>query len=113
MARPVKFKNVEELEEKIEEYKAYLDKSGNPPTMAGLAYFIGLDRKSIFNYQRKDQFFPTLKKFRDWIMMNYEEIAIAGKQPSGVIFLLKNYGYTDRQEVEHSGEVGIEVKWTE
>jgi hypothetical protein len=38
--------------------------------------------------------------------MNYEELAIE-KGNGGIVFLLKNYGYTDKQEVEHSGETTV------
>lgn len=111
--RRLLFKTVDELKECIERYKLYLEDSGNPPTIAGLALFTGLDRQTIYNYQKRDKYFDTIKEFRDWIMMNYEEIAIVGKQPTGVIFLLKNYGYSDKQEHEVNGEIGIDVKWSE
>ena len=62
------------------------------------------DRQTIYNYSEKDEFFDTLKEFRQFIMMNYEELAIE-KGNGGIVFLLKNYGYTDKQEVEHSGEL--------
>lgn len=102
--RPKIFKNVGELEEKIQAYREYLLKEDKPPTIAGLAYYTGIDRKTLYNYKKDDQYFYTIKKFTNWIIMNFEEIAI--KNPSGgIVFLLKNYGYTDKQEVEHSGEL--------
>lgn len=102
--RPPKFKNKEELEVKLQEYKEYLLDSGKPPTIAGLAYYTGIDRQTIYNYSYKDEFFDTIKEFRDFVIMNYEELAI-DKGNGGIVFLLKNYGYTDKQEVEHSGEM--------
>jgi hypothetical protein len=98
------FKNKEELELKLDAYKQYLLESEKPPTIAGLAYYTGIDRQTIYNYSEKDEFFDTLKEFRQFIMMNYEELAIE-KGNGGIVFLLKNYGYTDKQEVEHSGEL--------
>jgi hypothetical protein len=102
--RPPLFKNKEELELKLDAYKQYLLESEKPPTIAGLAYYTGIDRQTIYNYSEKDEFFDTLKEFRQFIMMNYEELAIE-KGNGGIVFLLKNYGYTDKQEVEHSGEL--------
>lgn len=106
--QPPLFDNVAELEEKVESYKAYLELTGKPPTIAGLAYYTGLDRKTIYNYEKKDEFFHAIKRFRDWVMMNYEELAIE-KGNGGIVFLLKNYGYNDKQEIEHSGEIGVSI----
>ena len=101
--RPRFFKSVEEIETKIKAYKEYLEEKGKPPTIAGLAYYLGIDRQSLYNYEKKDEFFDTIKKYRDWVMMNLEESGVE-KGNGGVIFLLKNYGYRDKQEVavEHS-----------
>ena len=41
-------------------------------------------------------------------MMNYEELAIE-KGNGGIVFLLKNYGYNDKQEIEHSGNIGVNI----
>lgn len=106
------FKTKEDLEAKLDLYKQYLQESGKPPTIAGLAYYTGIDRQTIYNYSEKDEFFDTLKGFRDFVIMNYEELAIE-KGNGGIVFLLKNYGYTDKQEVEHSGGMAIDVKWEE
>ena len=108
MGRPRLFTSVEDIEKKIEIYKDYLKANEKPPTIAGLAYFLGVDRVTLFNYSKKDKYFNTIKKYRDWVMMNLEEVGI-DKGNGGIIFLMKNYGYTDRQEVtvEHTnfGEV--------
>ena len=97
--RPPKFESVEELEECINNYKDYLEESGKPPTMAGLAYYTNIDRQTLYNYKKKDEFFDIIKKFVDWIKMTYEEIAIE-HGGSGIIFVMKQYGYTDKVEQE-------------
>ena len=106
--RPPKFKTKEELEKALQEYKDYLLNEDKPPTIAGLAYYTGIDRQTIYNYSEKNEFFGTIKSFRDWVMMTYEEAALT-HSGSGVIFLLKNYGYTDRQEVKHEGKSSITI----
>lgn len=98
----------EQVKQSIEEYKEYLKTSGKPPTMAGLAYYTQIERQTLYNYKQKDGYFDIIKEFRDWVMMNYEELAI-DKGNGGIIFLMKNYGYTDRQETEISGNVGIKI----
>lgn len=96
--RPSLFNSADELEEKIEVYKKYLATESKPPTLAGMAYYTGIDRKTLYNYSKKDEFFPVIKKFVDWILMNFEEIAIE-TGGSGIIFILKQYGYSDKSEV--------------
>lgn len=98
----------EQLKQKIEEYKGYLKETGKPPTIAGLAYFTGIDRQTIYNYKQKDEYFDTIKECREWILATYEEVAI-NKGHSGIIFLMKNYGYTDRQETEITGGININI----
>lgn len=108
--RPKLWANAEELEAKIESYKKYLKDDKKPPTIAGLAYYLGVDRGTIYNYKKEDEFFHTIKGFVDWIIMNWEEYALDNSS-AGLIFLMKNYGYTDKQDIEHSGELGVKVTW--
>lgn len=104
IGRPKIWENAEELEKKIEAYKKYLKDNKKPPTIAGFAYHLGVDRGTIYNYKKDDEFFNTIKSFVDWIIMNWEEYALDNSS-AGLIFLMKNYGYTDKQDIEHSGEV--------
>ena len=106
--RPRAFKSVEDLEQKFETYKDYLKTNDKPPTIAGLAYYLGCDRQTIYNYEAKDEFFCTIKRFREWVMMNIEENCII-RGNGGTVFIAKNYGYTDKQEIEHSGEQTFKI----
>ena len=107
--RPKLFKNKEALQEKIDIYKQYLEDSDKPPTIAGLAYYTGIDRQTLYNYKKDAEFFDTIKRFVDWVIMTYEETAITNSS-GGVIFLLKNYGYTDRQDIDLNANVNTIVK---
>ena len=104
------FKSVDELKKLIENYFDDCKTRERPPTIAGLAYWLDVDRQTIYNYGKKDEFFGTIKRARDRIIMNIEEELVV-KGNSGTIFLAKNYGYTDKQEVEHSGGIDIKVEW--
>lgn len=99
--RPRVFTSVEEIEMKVAKYKQYLSENDKPATMAGLAWYLGIDRKTLYNYSKDQEYFPTIKKYRDWIMFEIEENVLI-KGHGGSIFLAKNYGYTDRQEVDVS-----------
>lgn len=99
--RPLIYKTANELEKLIEQYFKDCTKRNRPPTIAGLAYWLNVDRQTIYNYENRDEFFGTIKRARDRIIMNIEEELIV-KGNSGTIFLAKNYGYSDKQEVEQN-----------
>lgn len=71
--------------------------------MAGLAVALDMDRQSLYNYAKNEKFFDTIKKARDKIAQSWEEHTFIHGN-AGSIFVMKNYGYTDKQEVavEHS-----------
>jgi hypothetical protein len=101
--RPLKFKTPQELEKAITAYFDKCEKEKRPMTYAGLALALDMDYQTFYNYEKRDEFFDTIKKARDTVRAYVEEqMFIRGN--AGVIFYAKNYGYTDRQEVavEHS-----------
>lgn len=101
VGRPRLFNTVEELEQKIQEFYDYCELKEVPLTFERLATFIGVDRKTIYNYSQKDEFFPSIKRVRDKIQADIMERGMSGAiNPTFGIFCLKNYGYTDKQEIE-------------
>lgn len=106
MARPLKYKTNEELKTAIDEYFDYCKENDKPETIARLAYWLEVDRTTIYNYEKKDEFLNTIKRARDRIIAGLEE-ALFTEGKTGQIFLAKNYGYADKQEHEHSGNVGL------
>lgn len=101
MGRPRKWENKEALQKDIDRYWKYCKDEERPPTIAGLAYYLDVDRQTIYNYAKNDEYFDTIKKARNYIMMNLEEEAIINGR-AGTIFVMKNYGYQDKQEVENT-----------
>ena len=110
MGRPLKFKTEEKLQEAINGYFEYCEEKKKPETIAGLAYHLDIDRHTIYNYEKRDDFFHTIKKARDRILAGLEE-ALFTDGKSGQIFLAKNYGYSDKQEIEHSGDIEIKFEF--
>lgn len=122
--RPPIFKTVEELQAKIDEYFNYCDNrvvqgydaaknrefayvNPEPYTMSGLAYSMGIDRKTLLNYKDKDEFFPTIKAARDKVEKDVERRLLEGKATTGAIFNLKNnFGWKDetKQDITSNGE---------
>lgn len=138
--RPPLYETPEELEVLIEEYfssceeemwrkeedeegnitwKPVLDRQGNikkmvtrPMTLSGLAVALGVDRKTILNYSKKDAFFHTIKRARAKIE-NYAEEQLfdkTSKNVAGIIFNLKNnHDWQEKTEVKHEGAMPIQI----
>lgn len=110
MSLPV-FSTDEELRDKIKEY---LDTVG-APTITGLAYFLGFSsRQSFYDYEKNEKHSYTIKRARLYMESVYEANLIKANV-AGAIFALKNFGWTDKQEIdqktEHSGS--IDITWQE
>lgn len=102
VGRPKAFKNVEEVEKKINAYFNYCEEKEKPYTMSGLAYYLEVSRQTLVNYSNKDEYFDTIKKARDRVQMQLEENALSNKaNPTFTIFNLKNnFDWKDKMEVE-------------
>ncbi len=120
IGRPTLFQDAEEMQQVIDEYfdwcdnrvtNVYIKEAGDnvpisnpaPYTMSGLALRLGMDRTSLINYGKKEQFFNTVKAARQRIEQDVETRLMEGKNQAGAIFNLKNnFGYVDKIENEHS-----------
>lgn len=76
------------------------------PTITGMAVFLDTSRETLMNYEDKDLFFDTIKRAKEKIQAEYEE-SLRNRGNAGDIFALKNFGWKDKQEIEHSGNIGI------
>lgn len=99
--RPKAFNSVQELEQKIEEFYDYCEQKEETLTFERLATFVGVDRRTLYNYDKKDEYFLAFKKVRERILADIMSKGLSNKiNTTFGIFCLKNYGYTDRQEIE-------------
>lgn len=129
--RPPKYENVEQLEKAIEDYFQYIkgefhfeqinlsrnkktdavetpilqkvwDREPEPPTITGLALYLGfVSRQSIYDYEKNGDYSYTIKKARLRIEANYEK-SLSSSSPTGAIFALKNFGWADKQQIDHT-----------
>ena len=125
VGRPLKYKTAEEMQAGIDEYfelcqpKYATDADGNvlkdnrgnpitelnPPTITGLALHLGFcNRSAMYDYEARGEFCHAVKTARsrceNWVEVN----GLQGNTPPAMaIFALKNYGWSDKQEIEHSG----------
>lgn len=121
--RPPKYKTVDEIKEKIEDYfklcegEPLLDDDGNPvinkygypcwvkapkpPTVTGLALALGFaSRQALLNYQKKKKFRDTIIRAKSRVE-EYVEMRLFDRDGArGAIFNLRNNfkGWNDEQE---------------
>lgn len=122
IGKPLAFKTVKELEDKIEEffvsddayiinYKGDGEERIYAPTMSGLALFLDVDRKTITNYSHKEDYFPTIRKARARIESHLEK-KLYGNNVTGLIFNLKNnFDWKDKSEVANTNVEMSHEQW--
>jgi hypothetical protein len=104
--------DVAAIEEKIAAFFDELtDEDGgysSPPTFSGLAYALGYtERRTLWDHVVSGEPISTPIKRAMLKIESFAEKQCYGKNPAGPIFILKNRGWTDKQEIEHSGSVTI------
>lgn len=133
--RPPKYNNADDLAFKIEQYFEYVKgefeeiESLDPMTFKtiiikhwireperitinGLALFLGFEsRQSLYDYKEKKQFSYSIKRALTKIEQQYEN-QLFERNPAGAIFALKNFGWRDKQEIDHTSK-GESIVWNE
>ena len=80
----------------MEQTKAY--------TVSGLAFYLNTSRETLMNYEKREEYFDTIKNAKDRIYAFVEESLFKNK-PTGAIFSLKNnYGWKDKKEHDITNE---------
>ena len=92
VGRPRKYKNVEELQELIDEYFIRCDSSHRPYTITGLALYLDMDRQTLLRYEKtyEDEFCYTIKRAKERVQEFVECCLFKKGIAQGVIFNLKN-----------------------
>ncbi len=123
--RPAKYPSPKAMLERIEEYfeteckpKPLLDEAGHvlttkggkeliephPPTLSGLALYLGFaDRKSLYDYKKKEKFSYVIRRAIARIE-EYAEQQLTIGQASGAIFWLKSHGWQEQLDTEDKKE---------
>lgn len=118
--RPAKYENPEDMQKIIVQYFNDCHEEGKKPTVSGLAYVLGINRKTLLTYEDsletgelknfdesvKREFSNTVKDAKRFIESCLEDKLINGTTtPIGLIFALKNnYGWVDKQEIEQTNK---------
>lgn len=106
---------------KDDEGNAVFDRSGkpiyemNPPTVSGLALHLGfVNRQSMYDYEKHSEFSDTIRTARTRCEQWVESAGLSGKvHPAMAQFALKNLGWRDKHELEHTGKNGGAIRFHE
>ena len=103
-----KWENIEELEPLIVKYFDDCDSEKRPYTVTGLACALETTRKTLMEYQVKDEFSKLLVGAKAKCENYAEEKLYTGSNVAGVIFSMKNnYGWTDKIDLGGAVDLGI------
>lgn len=109
MSRPPLFESPEDFRAIADAYFDKRDADDKPYTVNGLALALGMTRETLLRYGEKDGFSDTVKAVRARLEDHWET-RLAGGNAAGTIFWLKNQGWSDKQQLEHSGPEGGPVE---
>lgn len=107
--RPPIYETPEQLVSAIQAYFDEKVESKGIITVTGLAYSLGFaSRQSLHDYKEKDEFSYIIKRAILFVESCYEE-KLSSQACAGSIFALKNMGWKDKTETEHSGELAVKT----
>jgi hypothetical protein len=129
VGRPLAYEDPKEMEKKIEEYFQECDereveeitKKGEvvsvrkqrPYTVSGLCLHLGMDRVTLLEYQKKEEFSNTITRAKLRIENDTEEGMVDSRYDSrGAQFSLRNNFsdiWKEKQEVEKTGTTVLKI----
>ena len=100
--RPPKWTDPKVIETIGNDYFKMCTKKKLPYTISGLALALETTRQTLMDYQEQDEFTDTIKALKLRCENFAEQQAFIGKNQAGSIFILKNHGWKDQQNVDHT-----------
>lgn len=115
VGRPRIIASPEQFDERVDNYIEMCQKSEPPQplTLTGLILALGLgSRESLDNYMDYPEYFDSVKRAKMLIEHEYEKRLVNGTNAAAPIFALKNFGWSDKQEIDtrHSGGIKLDVQ---
>jgi len=108
--RPPKYESPEELEKAVELYFSECEEKDEVPLLSGLALSLGFaSRQSLWDYAKKEQFSYILEHAKLVCEHELNLRGLTNKVNSNMakMNLASSYGFSDKQQVEHSGRQEI------
>ena len=108
VGRPRAISSPEEFNRLVDSYIDMCRDSGEPVLLTGMILSLGLTSKEAFyNYGKSyAEFSESVKRARMLIEMEYEKRLNVATSATGPIFALKNFGWIDKQELDHTSSDG-------
>ncbi len=107
IGRPLKFKTVGQLWSRAVEYLSACLSSSEPITITGLAMACGVTRQGLIEYEDRADFGDAIKRLK-LVAEHYAERQLyLSKNPTGPIFALKNFKWTDKTAIDLTGQLTI------
>jgi len=106
MARPTKYN--EEMLEKAREYIVTHQEVGDEvPSVEGLAFFLNVNRDTLYEWAIEyDEFSDTLGTIKNKQARLLISGGLTGAYNAAITkLMLYNHGYSEKQEIEHSGGI--------
>ncbi len=124
--RPPEFENVAEFEQRLNRvdggFFAWCEQENHLPLWEWFAVYMGCCTTTILEYMKKDgvkpdgsydetqDFTGAIKKVGQQIMGYLVENGLLGRYRDAVtIFYMKNYGYSDKQEIDSNMTVTVQM----
>ena len=99
--------NAAEFDLLVMMYLARIEEEREPITLTGLILGLGLSsRASLDHYQKQEEFHDSVKRAKLFVEHGYELLCARGGAGAGPIFVLKNFGWTDKSIHELQGAGG-------
>jgi len=99
--RPPIYKKLEDMMPALQAWEEKI-RNGEKPTVTGLALDLGFcEKKSLYDYAKKPEFVHPIKRALLIVEQGYET-ALRENNATGSIFALKNMGWIDKQNLDHT-----------
>ena len=110
IGRPRKYTDPDEMYAAGEAYIRTRILEQRPPTVTGLVLALGFaGRQALCDYEKQGEFSYAIKRLKSKCEDYYEECLTNGQPAAGAIFALKNFGWRDKAEIEHSGNMNVSL----
>lgn len=108
--RPRIIESPEEMLRRGYEYFDLCKEEESPILVTGLVLALGLScRDTLIEYGHRPEFTDTVKELKS-VCENFAENRLYSNNPTGAIFALKNYGWTDKQDLNLGGQAGNPIQ---
>ena len=107
IGRPRLVSSPEEFDRLVDLYVATCQDPDKPKaiTLTGLVLALGFCSKdTLYEYEKYEEFTDSVKRARLLVEQEYENRLVVGTNAAAPIFALKNFGWTDKSQVDVGGQ---------